>query len=121
MKKLIAFFEIPSTDFRRAVDFYEFVLGVRLDVLECETEKMAFFTEEGEAIGAVSYAADFLPSEKGVLIHFNCADIAETLEKVLRKGGKVVIPKTKIEAEGKGWFAVFADSEGNKVGIYAQA
>ena len=23
MKKLIAFFEIPATDFRRAVDFYE--------------------------------------------------------------------------------------------------
>lgn len=27
MKKLIAFFEIPATDFRRAVDFYETVLG----------------------------------------------------------------------------------------------
>ena len=23
MKKIIAFFEIPATDFRRAVDFYE--------------------------------------------------------------------------------------------------
>ena len=29
MKKLIAFFEIPATDFRRAVDFYETVLGVQ--------------------------------------------------------------------------------------------
>ena len=28
MKKLIAFFEIPATDFRRAVDFYETVLNM---------------------------------------------------------------------------------------------
>ena len=46
MKKLIAFFEIPATDFCRAVDFYETVLGVQLPTFECETEKMACFTEE---------------------------------------------------------------------------
>lgn len=53
MKKLIAFFEIPATDFRRAVDFYETVLGVQLPTFECETEKMACFTEEGETVGAI--------------------------------------------------------------------
>ena len=88
MKKLIAFFEIPATDFRRAVDFYETVLGVQLPTFECETEKMACFTEEGETVGAISYASnfDFLPSTHGVLIHFNCEDIEQTLEKVLLKG-----------------------------------
>lgn len=98
MKKLIAFFEIPATDFRRAVDFYETVLGVQLPTFECETEKMACFTEEGETVGAISYASnfDFLPSTHGVLIHFNCEDIEQTLEKVLLKGGKVVIPKTRL-------------------------
>ena len=30
MKKLIAFFEIPASDFHRAVDFYETVLGLSL-------------------------------------------------------------------------------------------
>ena len=97
MKNLIAFFEIPSTDFRRAVDFYE-------------------------TVGAISYSSefDFLPSEHGVLIHFNCEDIAQILEKVLQKGGKVVIPRTKIEVEGRGWFAVFTDCEGNRIGIYAE-
>ena len=48
MKNLIAFFEIPSTDFRRAVDFYETVLETKLSVFECEKEKMACFEEEGE-------------------------------------------------------------------------
>ena len=101
MKKLIAFFEIPASDFHRAVDFYETVLGMQLPTFECETEKMACFTEEGETVGAISYASnfDFLPSTHGVLIHFNCEDIEQTLEKVLLKGGKVVIPRTKIEAD----------------------
>ena len=122
MKKLIAFFEIPASDFHRAVDFYETVLGMQLPTFECETEKMACFTEEGETVGAISYASnfDFLPSTHGVLIHFNCEDIEQTLEKVLLKGGEVVSPKTKIEADGKGWFAVFTDSEGNRIGIYAE-
>ena len=117
MKKLIAFFEIPAADFRRAIDFYETVLNMKLPTCECEEEKMAFFTEGDEFVGAVSYASnfDFLPSTHGVLIHFNCEDIEQTLE----KGGKVVIPRTKIEAEGRGYFAVFVDTEGNRVGIYA--
>lgn len=39
MKKLIAFFEIPATDFRRAVDFYETVLGVQLPTLNVKQRK----------------------------------------------------------------------------------
>ena len=108
MKKLIAFFEIPAADFHRAIDFYETVLNMKLPTCECEEEKMA-----------VSYASDVLPSEKGVLIHFNVDEIEPTLETILKKGGKVVIPRTKIEAEGRGYFAVFVDTEGNRVGIYA--
>ena len=68
---------------------------------------------------AIFHAPDYVPSEKGVIISFNCEDIDQTLEKVLRKGGKIMMPKTKIEVEGRGWFALFADSEGNRVGLYA--
>ena len=89
MKKLIAFFEIPATDCHRAIDFYETVLNMKLPTCECEEEKMAFFTEGDEFVGAVSCASDFLPSEKGVLIHFNVDEIEPTLETILKKGGKV--------------------------------
>ena len=41
MKKFIAFFEIPTVDFHRAVDFYETVFGVQLPVFECEEEKLS--------------------------------------------------------------------------------
>lgn len=123
MKKLIAFFEIPVTDFYRAIDFYETVLNVKLPVYECGQEKMACFNEGDETVGAISQSSDllpdFTPSEKGVLIHFNTEDIAATLQRVVQKGGKVVIPRKKIEAECGGYFAVIADTEGNRIGIYA--
>lgn len=118
MKNLIAFFEIPAADFRRAVDFYETVLNVKLDVCECETEKMACFTEQGEVTGAIFHAASSQPSADGVLIHFHCDNLEHTLRKVVEKGGSIVIPVTKIEAEGKGCFTVVADSEGNHIGLY---
>ena len=98
MNNLIAFFEIPTVDFYRAINFYETILGLKLSVFECETEKMACFIEQGEAVGALFYAPSYQPSPD--------------------KGGKIIIPKTKIEAENKGYFAVLEDSEGNHVGIY---
>ena len=70
-------------------------------------------------IHILSWAPDFLPSERGTLIHFYCEEIGKSLERVLKKGGKVIIPETKIGAEGRGHFAVFADSEGNHIGLYS--
>lgn len=120
MKSLISFFEIPSTDFARAVDFYQTVLGEELQISECGEEKLACFTVDGETVGAVYQAPGFQPSSGGVLIHFNCPDIEAALERAVQKGGGIVIPKTKILAEGKGCFAVFADPDGNRVGLYAE-
>lgn len=121
MKKLISFFEIPASDFRRAVKFYETILGIKLEVMEWDTEQMAFFTEEGEeqCVGAISTAASFQPSEQGVLIHFNCEDVAATSALVEQNGGRIVIPRTKILAEDRGYFCVFVDSEGNRIGLYS--
>lgn len=96
MEKFIAFFEIPAADFHRAVGFYETVLDIKLAVSEYEEEKMACFMEQGEAVGAVSWAPDFLPSERGTLIHFYCEEIGKSLERVLQKGGKVITPRRRL-------------------------
>ena len=108
MEKLLAFFEIPAADFSRAVKFYETVLQLELAVSECETEKMALFPAEG-----------FEPSTKGVLIHFRVEDISDTITRIEKHGGKMVRPKTKIECENMGYFAIFEDCEGNTIGLYA--
>lgn len=120
MKRLVAFFEIPCSNFQRAVKFYEAIFNINMSVLECDSEKMAFFPEEeGKAPGAISWAEDFIPSQNGVLISLNCQDINETLTKVIEQGGKMVIPRTKIDAENRGYFCVFADGEGNHIGLYS--
>ena len=119
MKRLVSFFEIPSSDFKRAVKFYETIFDISMPSFECEHEKMAFFPNEDELCpGAISWAEDFLPSQNGVLISLNCDDMEATLSKIKACGGKVVIPKTKIEAENRGYFCIFADSEGNHIGLH---
>jgi len=120
MKKLLVFFEIPAADFGRAVNFYETILNVKTSVYDCENEKMACFPEEeGVCPGAISYAPGFLPSANGVLVSLNCDDMEATHALIVANGGKIVIPKTKIEAEGRGFFSTFIDSEGNTIGLYS--
>ncbi len=117
MEKLVSWIEIPATDFNRAVKFYNNVLKTELNVIDCgESEKMACLPT-GE--GAVSQAPGFKPSENGTLASLNAGnDLDGAIERVQQNGGKIVTPKTKIEAEGRGYFALFIDCEGNKVGLY---
>lgn len=120
MEKLLAFFEIPASDFSRAVKFYESVFQFKLDVNIWEEEKMAFFpTEAGGVSGSISWGKGFDPSDKGVLIHFRVEDVSDILTRVEKQGGKMIRPKTKIEYESMGYFALFLDSEGNTVGLYS--
>ncbi|HCO68015.1 MAG TPA: glyoxalase [Dysgonomonas sp.] len=120
MKRLVAFFEIPCVDFERAVDFYGAVLGVELTVMDCESEKMAFFPdEEGVCPGAISWAEGFKPCPGGTLLSLNCDDMQSAISKIEEKGGKIIIEKTKIEADNRGYFCVFQDCEGNRLGLYS--
>lgn len=116
MSKLIAWVEIPAIDFERAVKFYNSVLSVELQTMDYGEEKMACFPGNE---GAISYAPNFKPSENGTLVSFNTGkDLDKAIDRVKASEGKIVQPKTKIEAGGRGYFALFIDSEGNKVGLY---
>lgn len=116
MEKLISWVEIPTSDFERAVNFYNNVLKIELKPEIFDTEKMACFPS-GE--GAIIYEANYKPSQNGVMVSLQVADdIENTLKRIEVNGGKTLRPKTKIEVEGRGYFAVFLDSEGNKLGLY---
>ena len=117
MEKLIAWVEIPSADFERAVKFYSSVFKLELTPIDCGNgEKMACFPT-GE--GAIVYSPHAKPSENGAIVSFTVPDSIEAaILRIEQAKGKVVIPKTKIEAEGRGYFAVCTDSENNKIGLY---
>lgn len=116
MKKLISWVEIPAINFERTVKFYSNVMNIHLEPLDFGTEKMACLPNDE---GAISFAPDFKPSENGVLVSFHTDNMDSALKTVVDFGGKVVKPKTKIEAEGRGYFALFIDSEGNRCGLYS--
>jgi predicted enzyme related to lactoylglutathione lyase len=115
MNKLITWVEIPAIDFDRAVDFYNGIFNLNLEKLDFGEEKMACFPNDE---GAISQAPGFKPSSDGVLVSFKTNDLDNLLQKVEKDGGKVIKPKTKIEADGRGYFALILDSEGNKIGLY---
>ncbi len=116
MEKIISWVEIPAIDMKRAVNFYNTVLRLDLEVSDYAKEKMACFPG-GE--GAISFAPGFKPSKDGVLVSFNTGeDLNGAIGRIEKNSGSIVQPKTKIEAEGLGYFALFIDSEGNRVGLY---
>jgi len=51
----------------------------------------------------------------GVLVYVLVDDIDETLDKVVKLGGKVVVPKSR---EGENAMATIADPDGNLFGLY---
>lgn len=116
MRKLISWVEIPANDIERASKFYGKLLSLDIQVMDFGKEKMACFPN-GE--GAISQAPNFDPSKNGVLVSFNTEKKIDDVLKIANEiGGKIVQPKTKIEAEGRGYFALIIDTEGNKVGLY---
>ncbi len=121
MKTLINWFEIPATDFARAVAFYSSLFGMELRECDCGDEKMAFFPEDDVNIGgAISLAKGFEPSADGVVVYFNGgSEMDHLIEKAVELGGAVLMGKTQIDAERRGCFALLKDSEGNRFGLYS--
>lgn len=119
MKKLISWIEIPAADFKRAVNFYNAILSIELREEDYGSEKMACFPS-GE--GAISFAPEFNPSKDGVLVSFNAGnDLDNTIRRIEMSGGTIIHPKTKIEVEERGYFSLFLDSEGNRMGLYGDS
>lgn len=116
MKKRIAWVEIPAVQMERAVKFYNALLGINMEILDFGREKMACFPNDE---GAISVSPGFRPSKDGVLVSFDMgSELEQAVGTVSSMGGEIVQPITKIEAEGRGFFALFVDPEGNKVGLY---
>ncbi len=115
----VGWFEIPVTDIVRAKDFYEYVLGYQLTFQELKRMKLAEFPmTEGRGIsGALVQAIGYTPQHSGTLVYFTVQNIEETLSRVEKKGGKLLIPKTDIGEHG--YIAHFEDSEGNQVALHS--
>lgn len=120
MANMINWFEIPVEDFDRAKKFYSEVLGGNIQEMDMMGTKMGFLDNSNEGVGgAICKGEDYTPAQKGVKIYLNGGDDLNTpLSKVEQAGGKVTMPKTKINDE-IGYMAFFEDTEGNALAFHS--
>jgi len=119
MKNAINWFEIPAANFDRAVRFYKEILKTEMQLEAMMGSEMAFFPSEDGVGGAVVSGDGYEPTDKGSLVYLNGGeDLSAALSRVEKAGGKVIVPKTQISPE-MGYFALFIDTEGNKVALHS--
>jgi len=123
MPHAITWFQIPASDFERAKKFYETICGFSLEPLLSQPtmEMWAFPAGKGEVGGALVCGEGAVPSATGTAVFLNAdPDIQAVLDRVEGAGGKILMPKTAIEMNDAGYFAMIADTEGNTVGLHSQ-
>lgn len=123
LKSAINWFEIPATDFDRAVKFYSQIYNFEMPTRDMGHIKMGFFQhEQGSGIGGSVVSGDgYIPSVDGAKIYLNGgADLSQVLERVGTAGGKVVMSKTEI-APDIGYFAIIDDTEGNRIYLHSMS
>ena len=121
MANVINWFEIPVNDIDRATKFYTDVLGGEFQHVEMYGIKMAFFpmSDQKDVGGALCQGEGYKPTMDGPKLYLNGGeDLSAPLAKVEKAGGKVVMPKTKIN-DDIGYMAFFIDSEGNNIAFHS--
>ena len=126
MSHAITWFQIPATDFERAKKFYETICGISLEqLINQPTMEMWGFPADagkGEVGGALVCGEGAVPSATGTAVFLNAnPDLQAVLDRVEGAGGKILMPRTAIEMNDAGYFAMITDTEGNTVGLHAQA
>jgi uncharacterized protein len=119
LRDYVSWFEIPSMDFQRAVDFYNLLYGIEMETSKSLEVSMAFFPADGGIGGAIVSGPGSVPHSNGPLIYLNAGnDLNDMLTKVEQAGGRIILPKTIISEEA-GYYAIFIDCEGNKLAFHS--
>ncbi len=129
---VITWFDVPTLDFDRAVNFYSEILGAKITVRKRMGQKHGFFpvpdgsksmpsdpSGPGAGGNIVQPHPGHKPSREGTRIYLNCdGRLDEVLGRVVKAGGKIVQPKFSIGAPG--WISLIEDTEGNLIGLHSR-
>ena len=120
MKNLISIVEIPTSNFSRAVAFYQAIFGITIEEIEMEGVRMGLFPNDGEGVSVqLIHGSEYKPSGDGTIVYLNGGnDLQKVADKIETNGGKIVVPKTEIGPE-MGFYAMFTDTEANKLGLHS--
>lgn len=122
MVTTLNWFEIPASDFARAIAFYSKVLDVQIHIDPNPNMQYAYLpsdSQKGGFGGAIASGENCIPSMTGTVVYLDGGnDLSAPLGRVESAGGTVILPKTDI-GENRGFIALFIDTEGNKVGFHS--
>ncbi len=107
--------EISTADREASGKFYSELFGWHVEQ-QPEMNYATFDTHEGVG-GGFNPVSDSNPAGL-VTVYVGTDDINSTLAKAEKLGGKTYVPKSEIP--GMGWFAIFTDPSGNKIGLYTE-
>ena len=108
----ICYVELPASDISVSVAFYKEVFGWQ--IREHNDGRIAFDDGVGEVSG--TWVTDRKPAtEIGLMVHIMVNNVADTIELIIKKRGKIVQPPGKDFPEIT---ARFSDPGGNILGLY---
>lgn len=114
-------FEIVANDPEKASAFYGELFGWEIKATpmgDGSTYHMISATEGSIGGGIMKAEGGMQPGPGGFVPYLLSEDIEATLAKAGELGAKTVAPKTQIP--GIGYYAVFADPDGNLVGLFSE-
>jgi len=116
----IAYFQIPADDVDRAKKFYQSLLGWKIEpdttLQDKSLQWQNIITGEPQD-GTMNTGGLYKRMGPGPIMNFvRVEDIVKILDRVERRGGKIMMPKTEIKSVGL--VAVIQDTEGNSIGLW---
>ena len=119
-------FEIPVRNIDRAQAFYEALLAapIRRETMGAMTLGVFGYDDDNNnGVGGCLLAGDGVPApaSTGTVVYLNATpSLDAVLARVEAAGGRITTPKVALPGD-MGFFAHITDTEGNRVGLHAQA
>ncbi len=115
----LAHIELPTTDLSSSRRFYEKLFGWQFDTIPGWDTYAVFTMPGGQEGGLTTESGDRAPSAAGPVLYLEVSDVDAALVGIAKMGGKTITPKTKISDEF-GFFALFLDNVGNRLGLWSK-
>jgi uncharacterized protein len=104
--------EIPANDPAAAARFYTTLFGWEADLME----QMNYYGFRMGNTGGGFPKVGEMAAAGEVIMYLDSPNLDDDLAKIEKSGGCTVVPRTEIP--GMGYFAIFTDPTGNKVGLF---
>ena len=114
----IVHIEIPVKNLQSAKEFYEKIFDWKIEIIP-GFDDYAFFTTSETGVGGAFERSDTKVAKGEIMLHIETENIPNTLETIVKAGGKIVKEKTEIGNEF-GFYAVFEDIFGNVLGLWSK-